>query len=171
MRDLLLVVVSLGAFVAAAKTHGRQLRLEREAAGYWNVTFGRENDPWVETLWRRDRIRFWAGFTGIALGVLALALGNARFVGLFEGGRGSFPWFASLALIVGLWTPIALFLALGTASVWRLRGALIRNPEAPAGVSDPALREQWRQAARRGSLGWWGLAMLLVLGVVWAAVR
>ena len=54
----LLVALSLASFLAAAKTHGRQLRLERELAGYLHVTFGGKNPAWVEGLWQRERMYF-----------------------------------------------------------------------------------------------------------------
>jgi len=66
----LALALGLATFLAAAKTHGRQLRLERELAGYWSVTFGGQNPPFVETLWRRERPIFWglAAFLGMATG-------------------------------------------------------------------------------------------------------
>src|SRR5262245_176985 len=57
------VSIAIGAvvFLVAAKLHGRQLRLERERAGYMHVTFGRraQNPPFVVALWRRERFIFW----------------------------------------------------------------------------------------------------------------
>src|SRR5438034_1265042 len=57
-----LLILSLVTFLASAKAHGRQLRLERELEGYQTVTFRAANPPWVESLWRAERYRFW-GFT------------------------------------------------------------------------------------------------------------
>jgi hypothetical protein len=58
-------------FLLTAKLHGRQLRLEREQAGVMRVSFGRgaQNDPFVVTLWRRERFIFWpaAAATAVAL--------------------------------------------------------------------------------------------------------
>ena len=66
-------------FLATAKLHGRQLRLEREQAGVTEVSFGRgaKNDPFVVALWRRERYIFWptAAATAIALHFLARPLG------------------------------------------------------------------------------------------------
>ena len=52
--------------LVAAKAHGRQIRLEREKAGYMSVKFGAKNPPFVEALWKKDRIRFWSWFVAIA---------------------------------------------------------------------------------------------------------
>ena len=58
-------------FLATAKLHGRQLRLEREQAGITEVSFGRgaQNAPFVVALWRRERFIFWpaAATTAVAL--------------------------------------------------------------------------------------------------------
>jgi len=35
---VIVVLASVAAFLAAAKSHGRQVRLERELAGYWEWT-------------------------------------------------------------------------------------------------------------------------------------
>lgn len=66
-------LLGVGALLVAAKAHGRQVRLEREAAGYREVVFGGENPAFVEALWRRDRRRFWGTlpFAALALGALA----------------------------------------------------------------------------------------------------
>jgi hypothetical protein len=68
---LLLVVLTIGLLLVAAKAHGRQVRLHRELHGHLRVEFGGENDPFVEALWRRDRIRFWAT-TGVAAALLVV---------------------------------------------------------------------------------------------------
>ena len=47
-------------FLVTAKAHGRQLRIERELAGYHTVTFRGDNPPFVTRLWRRERYIFWA---------------------------------------------------------------------------------------------------------------
>ena len=67
----LTLVIGAGAFLAAAKAHGRQLRIERELAGYFQVRFGGQNPEWVEALWRRERAYFWS--TAVVLGLLSLA--------------------------------------------------------------------------------------------------
>jgi len=38
MTGVIAVLASVAAFLAAAKSHGRQVRLERELAGYWEWT-------------------------------------------------------------------------------------------------------------------------------------
>ena len=56
-------------FLAAAKLHGRQLRLEREHAGVMSVDFRRrsENPPLVVALWRKDRWTFWPVAATVAI--------------------------------------------------------------------------------------------------------
>ena len=61
-RLVALLGVGIAATLVAAKAHGRQVRLEREREGYHEVVFGGSNPPFVEALWRRDRVRFWAAF-------------------------------------------------------------------------------------------------------------
>lgn len=64
------LALGIVALLLAAKAHGRQLRLEREAAGHFDVVFGGRNPPFVEALWAADRTRFWtaAPLVGLALG-------------------------------------------------------------------------------------------------------
>ena len=58
MNSWFLAAASLAAFLTAAKSHGRQVRLERELAGVWEVVFGGSNPPAVVAIWRTDRIIF-----------------------------------------------------------------------------------------------------------------
>lgn len=75
MSDLWLPFAIWGATIVfvlvAAKAHGRQIRLERERAGFMSVDFRAKNPPFVEALWRRDRRRFWSFF--VIVGVLSSA--------------------------------------------------------------------------------------------------
>ncbi|MCA1813406.1 MAG: hypothetical protein LC624_05590, partial [Halobacteriales archaeon] len=58
--------------LVAAKAHGRQIRVERERAGFHDVSFMTDdNPPWVEQLWARDRKGFWAIGLGAAVVLLA----------------------------------------------------------------------------------------------------
>ncbi|HEX2065871.1 MAG TPA: hypothetical protein VHI93_03570 [Candidatus Thermoplasmatota archaeon] len=66
-------VAALALVLAAAKAHGRQLRLERTQAGHPHADFRGGNDPWVEALWRRDRILFWALFSALTPGLATVA--------------------------------------------------------------------------------------------------
>ena len=95
-------LVGIPALLAAAKAHGRQVRLEREAQGYHHVEFGGSNPQFVEALWRRDRIRFWSVVPPLALALGALA------------------WYARgwpLALVAALlWAPIVGFFVAGLRS-------------------------------------------------------
>jgi len=104
-------LVGVAALLVAAKAHGRQVRLEREAAGYHEVVFGGQNPPFVDALWRADRIRFWT-FAPAA----ALLLAPAAF--LAKG------W--PLALLAALlWAPIAAF---HFAGLWRYAHTRQGNP-------------------------------------------
>lgn len=91
-------------FLVAAKLHGRELRLEREARGIREVSFGRgaKNDPFVVALWRRERYIFWP-----IAAVCALALALAT----------SLTWPLTYVLLPG----IAGFVVGGTASFVRRR--------------------------------------------------
>ena len=66
------------AFLAAAKAHGRQLRLERELAGYLHVTFGGKNPAWVEALWRRERLYFFSLAALFLLAAIAFRVLGSR---------------------------------------------------------------------------------------------
>ena len=102
-------LVGVPALLAAAKAHGRQVRLEREAAGYHSVEFGGSNPEFVEKLWRRDRIRFWT-FVPVA----AIALGGAAWLV-------SQMWATALVAAL-LWAPIAGFFYAGLRSYAAQRG-------------------------------------------------
>lgn len=109
MKIAILAIASLVLFIAAAKVHGRAIRLEREAMGVMQVTFGGgpgANPPEVEALWRADRWRFWP-MTGV-LAVLfgALAFATTRSAGL-------------TALAALQWAPTVSFLVCAALSAMR----------------------------------------------------
>ena len=104
--------------LAAAKLHGRQLRLEREQEGYHEVEFGGTNPPWVEALWRRDRIRFW-----VMVPIFALL-----------GAVISWPDLGRALVAALLWAPSLAFVALGIVS-----GARARWPHAKGSLAWGAL--------------------------------
>ena len=128
---------ALALVLVSAKAHGRQLRLERVEAGYPEADFRGGNRPWVDTLWRHDRVRFWWLFAVLA------------------------PW-GILAALVAHWPPVAAtwgrvalnlalafagcFTALGVWSLWRLAE---RD------------KEGWRSDALGTSFLWWTLVALL----------
>jgi hypothetical protein len=105
VRIPLLVLISLATFLLAAKSHGRQVRLERERAGFHSVVFGGHNPDFVEALWKRDRWRYWPTFFAVAALVLGL---RARGIGLE--GTGLTVWalwffpFAAAFTVAGLWS-------------------------------------------------------------------
>jgi hypothetical protein len=107
MRTAILVIFSAALFLLAAKAHGRELRLEREAAGFHHIVFGApDNPPFVEALWHQERVRFWT-----ATVVLALIAG---FRLLAKGAPGGLS-----ALVVLTWVPAVSFLGLGLYSLLR----------------------------------------------------
>ena len=97
-----LVGASVATLLLAAKAHGRQLLLVREAAGFHDVAFAGDNPPFVVALWRADRRRYWslAGAFAVLFGV-GLALLRVAAPGLL--------------LAVTLWAPTAAFAAAGLA--------------------------------------------------------
>lgn len=135
--------------LAAAKAHGRQVRLEREQQGFFSVDFRRQNPPGVEAIWRNDRHVFWPVLAALALGVMAaLAVGWAR-TDIPPGGD-------ELAIYLG-WAFAASFVLAGLASWQR-----ILHREGGDGA--------WRGAALRGSIGWWSVvaaAAALVAASFW----
>lgn len=122
------VLASAALVLAAAKAHGRQVRLEREQKGVFHVDFRRSNPAVVEAIWRRDRLTFWP-----ALAVLAVA-GAASVLA-----RGVPLWHLAFAVA---WAFAAAFIVAGLASWARMAG----RREGPL---------PWRQRARRGSVAWW----------------
>lgn len=134
---LLATAAALGLVLAAAKAHGRQLRLERTQAGHPEADFRGGNDPWVEALWRGDRIGFWTLFPALAAAALlwTFGAGAAAGTGLL----------APLALRLALAFAGALFV-MGVQSLWRL-----------------ADRDEagWSSGAVGSSFLWWTLVALL----------
>ncbi|MEZ4449210.1 MAG: hypothetical protein R3B09_06995 [Nannocystaceae bacterium] len=109
MTTILNLAASAAAFLLAAKAHGRELRLEREAAGVMKVVFGGSNPPFVEALWAAERLRFWPLALGLAIvAVIALAVGGWP--------RGA------LAQAALLWAPTVAFVITGLASFVRNGG-------------------------------------------------
>lgn len=116
----------------AAKAHGRQVRLERQAKGVFAVDFRGSNPPEVEAIWKRDRRVFWptmavlsgllvsAGFwtddLELAVAALPVAFATSFVVaGLASWSRlGGGDWRS-----FGWWTLVALAAA-GTALALRL---------------------------------------------------
>ncbi len=158
---------SLGLFLASAKAHGRQLRLEREKAGYFEVVFGGKNPAFVEGLWKQERLLFWSLAGAVCAFALAYAVAARRFgwnVPFCSGASGPGaseppPWWL-LPLWAFVWPLCLAFILTGALSGWRLRIAL---------SSGPAADSAWLAAARLGSFGWWTLVATLAAGVAAAA--
>jgi hypothetical protein len=163
MQKTLVLAGSLALFLASAKAHGRQLRLEREKAGYWEVAFGGKNPAWVEGLWRQERVLFWT-LTGAAIAfALAYAVAARRYawpMPLPDSGGGH-PWWI-LPLWAGIWPMTFGFTITGLISVTRLAAALSggTRPEA-----------SWLRAAWWGAAGWWSLVAVLAAALALAMVK
>jgi hypothetical protein len=142
------MVIGAGAFLAAAKAHGRQLRIERELAGYFQVRFGGQNPEWVEAFWRRERAYFWGSAVALALTSLAFRWLAARQQWSLplshDGGSAS----VSGALVLHALLPaVGAFVLTGLASALRTGLPL------------------------RDSAGWWILALITTLLLVTLAWR
>jgi hypothetical protein len=109
MQTLLYGAASLTTFILAAKAHGRELRLERVAAGIQQVTFGGDNPAFVDALWTAERLRFWVATPILSL-ILAVVLVYA----------GASRWTIAFAGL--LWAPSVVFAVLGLMSVVRAGG-------------------------------------------------
>ena len=131
----LATLATVALVLAAAKAHGRQIRLEREQQGFFEVDFRKANPPPVEAIWRTDRRIFWPVFA-----VLALLAGYWAFNAIVAADLG----FAALLLA---WGFAAAFTVAGLASWWR---------SARREGGEPT----WHRAAFRGSLGWWSLVAM-----------
>ncbi|HLE47074.1 MAG TPA: hypothetical protein VI818_02160, partial [Candidatus Thermoplasmatota archaeon] len=150
-------------------THGRQIRLERELHGHWDVEFGKPNAPFVESLWKRDRLRFWLNIARFSpffvFGLSAWAASDLRLPGV-EGDQ-RFGEFAAVILVsVVLWTPIVAFLWNATSSQRRLNEALQEpHPHEHTLTRSQAMeheRPRWLRDAGRGTWAW---TMLSAAGV------
>jgi len=150
----LLLGLGVATFLAAAKAHGRQLRLERELAGYWEVSFRARNPAFVETLWRRERIAFWSLVALLAASSLAWRLLAPR-----PG------WSVAGALLLHILAPLtAAFVVTGLLSTRRFLRAR------RAGAVTASLPPDWSSRAARGTAGWWALTLAMCAGLSWLAV-
>jgi hypothetical protein len=137
----LAIVATAILILSAAKAHGRQIRLEREARGFMRVDFRSRNEPYVEALWRRDRRLFWATFAFLAGFSLVAAAVTADW---------------PLGGFLMAWSFAASFVAAGLAS-WRRFFA------------DAIGEAVWRRQAVAGSVRWWLLVLLAAAtaGIAW----
>src|SRR6266545_701441 len=140
----------------SAKAHGRQIRLERELEGYMEVDFMKENPPWVEALWRKDRRHFQIAFplATVVFTGLVVATGSSGVAGRFGSDPFGSPLLGAIALAVLLWAPVTGFASNGLASAWRLHRRL-DDPRPQGRRRDEILtmRGPWLAAAVRGTYG------------------
>jgi hypothetical protein len=108
-------VVSAVLFLVAAKAHGRELRLEREAHGIELASF-RSASPAVQALWSAERARFWSFFVPLAIGLVALSF--RLDLGHVNGALSALAWAGAGAYLAsGVWA-IGRRAVLGGASAW-----------------------------------------------------
>jgi len=144
----------------SAKAHGRQIRLERELQGYMEVDFMKENPPWVEALWRKDRRRYWATVP-VAIAVLLL-LGVLTLPLRFGTEPLGNPMLGTILLAGFLWPLVVAFTSNGIQSALRLRAALIQDArDRPEGTPHHPESTPWRRAARRGTITYWALVLAI----------
>lgn len=159
VKVIIFCVLLVLLFLSAAKSHGRQYRLERELQGFWTVSFTSENDPWVERFWFRQRVVYWSLASFVALSMVMILRFKTKKTNL-AGKR----WmlFALLSFISSM---IAAFIVSGLVSMVRLFWKLARNVPAPG--------PEWLANAVWGSIGWWFVTVLLLsfLLLVTRAVR
>jgi hypothetical protein len=144
------LVLGLGVatYLSAAKAHGRQLRIERELAGYWHVRFGGDNPAWVEALWSRERLAYWSLAAALAVATIVFRALAARFDWPLPLGSRSVAGGFVLHLVVPL---SGAFVVTGLLSVARF--ALRAGSAAPS--------EGWLSGAAWGSAGWWTLTLAM----------
>lgn len=161
---------SVALLLLAAKAHGRQLRLERELEGHTQVDFRGGNHPWVEALWRGDRVRFWT-MVPIASAALALYAYRARAMGgaPVDFGAALPPWGAALVAAL-LWGPTLGFFVNGALSLIRWFRALREAPgDATRRTREARERPGWLTSAARRTVLWWTAAATACAWVAAAA--
>jgi hypothetical protein len=159
-----LVAGSLLLFLAAAKNHGRSVRLERQLAGHWEVSFGRANAPWVEALWQRDRMVYWSIAIGLAvLGLVYAALARRWQWPMPPRSAPGWSWWSALLMVI-VWPLVLAFVTAAVASLTRFLAAL------PDASTDTTARADWIGPALWASAGWWTLTLALAALVAWLAL-
>jgi hypothetical protein len=163
----LVFALGVATFLAAAKTHGRQIRLERELVGYWHVTFGAQNPPFVEALWRRERLLFWTIAVIVALATVGFRLLAPRFAwSLPIEGAPSGRSFIGVVFLHVLAPLTVAFIATGLLSLARFAFA------ARAGMLVTGEHQQgWSSHAAWGSAGWWFLTFAMATALTIFAWR
>jgi hypothetical protein len=167
MARWLLLGLGAATFLVVAKSHGRQIRLERELAGYWEVTFGAQNPAWVESLWRRDRFVYW----GVAASIALLTIGIRVLAARFAWHLPLVDWADRLSWVGALYLHLILpltgaFVAAGLLSLIRFVVAA-RAENGPTNLR-PA---EWLADAVRGSAAWWALTLVMGTALLILASR
>lgn len=145
---LSVAVTSVILVLAAAKAHGRQVRIARERLGVTAVDFRGDNGPVVEAIWRRDRLQFWAG----AITAAVLLVGGVLAGIVLQS------WMAWAAVLIALVLAFACGFVVAGLLAWA--GQVLPRP------GDP----DWMPRAHAASFGWWTL-VAAALALVWLAVR
>jgi len=154
LQTFLLFGSALLYFFVSAKTHGRQIRLERELVGIDNVDVRREtpNHPWVEELWRKDRVHYWtrAGLVFILLVPLLSYFAS----------QDRFDWWAILPIAILLSMSLA-FTGQAFRSQFRLGIMMRSNVKDSLGPNPRHDDQPWRRDARRGTWFWFAATYVL----------
>ena len=150
----LVMVGSVAAFLVASKAHGRQLRLERELAGHWHVTFGAPNHPFVEALWQRERTIYWSIAAALILAAITyLVLAPRLSWPLPLTPRGERSWWGGIPMMI--WPFVVAFTVTGLMSLTRLLRA-----------TTSAADSTWLNQAMWGSAGWWALTLVVAAALL-----
>src|SRR2546425_1152124 len=119
VSGLFLIELGLGGVLLLLPPEGprRQIRLERQLQGDFDIDFIRDNDPWVEGLWRTDRRQFLIAFpvAAVVLASLVAATGSSWVAARFGSDPLGNPLLGAIGLAVLLWAPVAAFVANGFA--------------------------------------------------------
>ena len=150
----LLMAGSVAAFLVASKAHGRQLRLERELAGHWHVTFGAPNHPFVEALWQRERAIYWSIAVALIVASITYVVLAPRLSWPFPlTPRGERSWWGGIPMLI--WPFVVAFILTGLMSLARLLRATTTGADSA-----------WLQQAMWGSAGWWAVTLVVAAALL-----
>jgi hypothetical protein len=161
-RFWLVFVASIALLILAAKSHGRQLRLERELEGHTQVSFVAPNHPWVEALWTKDRERFTRAYPTLILLFAAYAFAAYRMAMPLPFPGGAPAARAWSLLVLGLpWGVILALTGLGMLSLKRFTTAIAQASVPPSSTA----------GALWASASFWVLTLAVAIGIGLLAAR